>query len=501
MVKANVQLEELPSEQEWTVNVEKVSLMQNSKLIEIPPHISPECPHLSTLILQQCGLKRIPESFFKHMPRLKVLNLSGNHEIVDLPNSISNLKNLNALILAKCGMLKYVPSIAELRALRKLDLYYTGIEEFPHGIEMLQNLRYFRLESRHLKELPIGILVKISHLQCLLVALHLRGEEVGKLRKLECVSCSFCNMQEFKKYTESTQGKWPKYFNFQVGPLVGIYIGDSPDFKEIEKKVEFADMEIERCNDIVLPNDLHTLRFARCNDFKCLNHIPLFRKAPDLKLCQFRGCYGIECVVDLSSSSCDALHNIEVLELYILPNLREVVRVGVGVAVEIESTFHAPTPPAIFSSLKKLNLFFCSKIKKLFPVELLKGLQNLETIQVICCKEMEEIIASEENHKGEGTTFILPKLKSLMLNYLPKLKSICSGGLTIPADSLEYLHIVRCPEVKRIPLSLPLLENGKPSPPPSLEYIRVGLREWWESVEWDQPDAKDVLSPFIEYYG
>ncbi|KAK6230404.1 hypothetical protein QUC31_001922 [Theobroma cacao] len=436
------------------------------------------------------------------MPELKVLNLSDNLFLEYLPNSISNLKTLNALILSGCEHLKKVPSLVELTALRKLNLWETRIEEVPHGIEMLENLRDLRMRSWALKELPVGILRRICHLQRLMLEdTFVKGEEVGQLRKLEWVSCSFRNVQEFKKYAECTQGQWPTSFVFQVGgppEYWDIDLWNSPNFKKIEKGVIFRDSEIERCDDRVVPHDLQTLTIEKCDDFKCLNNIPLFRKATDLKECRIWGCKGMECVVDLSLSSCNALHNIEELYLTALPNLREVVRVGV--AVEIESTSHAPTPPAIFSSLKTLRLGRCGRMKKLFPVELLKGLQNLETIQVEVCNEMEEIIASEENHKGEGTTFILPKLKSLKLQLLPKLKSICSGRVMIPADSLEVLEIVRCPEVKRIPLSLPLLENGKPSPPPSLQYIRIGLREWWESVEWDQPDAKDVLSPFVSYF-
>ncbi|KAK6230438.1 hypothetical protein QUC31_001956 [Theobroma cacao] len=503
MVKAGMQLKEFPSEQEWTVSVEKVSLMQNP-ILEIPPHISPKWPHLSTLILQKCGLRNIPESFFKHMPELKVLDLSRNR-IVGLPNSISNLKTLNALILAECCQLKYVPSLVELRALRKLNLLYTRIEEVPHGIKMLENLRDLRMRSWALKELPVGILPRICHLQCLMLEdTFVKGEEVGQLRKLEWVSCSFRNVQEFNKYAECTQGKCPTSFIFQVGlvpwPFDG-YFPCFPNFKKIEKQVKFRDSEIERCDDRVVPHDLQTLTIEKCDDFKCLNNIPLFRKATDWKRCEIRECEGMECVVDLSLSSCDALDNIEVLRLDDLPNLREVVRVGVGVgvAVEFESTSHAPPPPTIFSSLKKLDLCFCSKIKKLFPVELSQGLQNLEEIHVERCEEMEELIASEENHKEKGTTFILPKLKSMSLELLPKLKSICSGGLMIPADSLQFLHIVDCPEVKRIPLSLRLLENGKPSPPPSLKEITVWPREWWQSVEWDQPNAKDVLSPFLHF--
>ncbi|KAK6230422.1 hypothetical protein QUC31_001940 [Theobroma cacao] len=418
---------------------------------------------------------------------------------MSLPNSISNLKTLNALILSDCEHLKKVPSLVELTALRKLNLWKTRIEEVPHGIEMLENLRDLRMTSWALEELPVGILRRICHLQCLMIGETLvKGEEVGQLRKLEWVSCSFRNMQEFKKYAECTQGKYPTSFFFQVGgtPLLRNF-GCPPNFKTIEKEVIFTDSEIERCDDRVVPHGLQTLTIVKCDDFKCLNNIPLFRKATDLKECQIRECEGMECVVDLSLSSCDALDNIEELRLFLLKNLREVVRVGV--AVEIESTSHAPTPPAIFSSLKKLHLWLSPKIKKLFPVEQLQGLPNLENIYVRGCEEMEEIIASEENHKGEGTTFILPKLKSLWLQDLPKLKSICSGGIMIPADSIQFLQIVECPEVKRIPLSLPLVENGKPSPPPSLKEVTVSPREWWQSVEWDQPNAKDVLSPFLHF--
>ncbi|EOY12688.1 LRR and NB-ARC domains-containing disease resistance protein, putative [Theobroma cacao] len=500
MVKAGMQLKEFPSEQEWTVNVEKVSLMQTFKL-EIPPHISPRWPHLSTLILKHCGLERISESFFKHMPGLKVLNLSDNSSLEYLPNSISNLKTLNALILSDCEQLKYVPSLVELTALRKLNLWRTRIEEVPHGIEMLENLRDLRMMSWDLEELPVGILRRICHLQCLTIGMtFVKGEEAGQLRKLEWVLCSFRNVQEFKKYAECTQGKYPTSFFFRVGgtPMLGNF-GHPPNFKKIEKEVIFTDSEIERCDDRVVPHGLQTLTIENCDDFKCLNNIPLFRKATDLKECRISVCEGMECVVDLSLSSCDAPDNIEELGLFLLPNLREVVRVGV--AVEIESTSHAPTPPAIFSSLKKLQISGCSKIKKLFPVEQLQGLPNVENIDVSYCDKMEEIIASEENHKGEGTTFILPKLKSLLLINLPNLKSICSGGVMIPANSLHHLYIVGCPEVKRIPLSLPLVENGKPSPSPSLPKMTVSPREWWESVEWDQPDAKEVLSPFVWLLG
>ncbi|XP_022717005.1 LOW QUALITY PROTEIN: probable disease resistance protein At4g27220 [Durio zibethinus] len=497
MVKAGGELKEIPSEHEWTVDLEKVSLMK-SQYSKILLQMSPRCPHLSTLLLQEnWDLKGIPESFFKHMPGLKVLNLSGTL-IKDLPNSISNLKNLNALILAHCEMLQYVPSLAELRALRKLDLFMTAIQKVPHGIELLEKPNILRVWSRFLKEVPVGILPTLSHLQCLILNKHLRGEEVGKLRKLEILECSFCDIQEFEEYAKSIQGKWPTYFYLQVGTSelsFSLYSVVS-SLKQFWNGITFVNCEMEKMDHIELPNGLSVLCIEKSDDFNCLSNIPCFHKATELKSCNIWNCEGIDCVVDLSLSSLNGLPNLELLRLLNLGNLSELVKVG---SVAVEWTSHAPTPLAIFSSLKLLYMDNCSKIKKLFPVELLQGLQNLEYIEVHSCWEMEEIIASEEeeNHKGEGTTFILPKLKKLAMRDLPALKSICGGGSVI--RSLQDLQIIDCPELKRIPLALPPLENGQPSPPPSLQLINVRPSEWWESLEWDHPQAKHVLSPFVSH--
>jgi len=67
-------------------------------------------------------------------------------------------------------------------------------------------------------------------------------------------------------------------------------------------------------------------------------------------------------------------------------------------------------------------------------------------------------------------------------------------------DSIEIMWIINCEKLKRMGICLPLLENGQPSPPPSLEFIEVYPEEWWESVvEWEHPNDKDVLRPFVEF--
>ncbi|XP_022735264.1 probable disease resistance protein At1g61300 [Durio zibethinus] len=500
MVKAGMQLKELPGENEWTDDLEKISLMHNS-ISEIPDGISPECYFLSTLLLQENGeVKRISESFFEHMPRLKVLDLSYTG-ISELPNCISNLGNLVSLVLRGCDKLRQVPSLAKLRALRKLDLFNTAIKEVPHGIEMLVNLTYLGLYSESLKELPKGLLLKLSHLQYLSTTLCVKGEEVAKLRNLETFAGLFLDFQGFQNYAKSIPDRqWPINYVLGVGsdwPLEvtfnSVKYFEKPEFYN---EINCINCEIGKEDQVSLPNNLHSLNIKKCHDLTSLSNISLFHQANELKRCYISACEGMECVLDMSLSSYNSLHNIELLFLKELCNLLELVRVGVAVS----SASRPRTRPAIFSSLKVFILVKCLKMKKLFTLELLQGLQNLEEIEVRDCKEIEEIIAAEGNGANIPTTVVLPKLRELWLICLPELKSFCRIEVMIQADSIQYLWISGCPKLKRmIPLFLPFLENRLPSPPRTLKEISIWPREWWESVEWDDPNAKDVLSPFVSY--
>ena len=133
-------------------------------------------------------------------------------------------------------------------------------------------------------------------------------------------------------------------------------------------------------------------------------------------------------------------------------------------------------------------------------------LRNLEKISVRWCDQLEEIIGEasdefeEEEIEEEGmdtTKITLPNLRRLTLWDLPELKTICSSNKVIVCDSPEEIWIRYCPELKRLPLSLPLL-NGQLSPPPSLQHIRES-EEWWESLEWDSLDTKKVIQPFVDF--
>ncbi|GLU15736.1 hypothetical protein SLE2022_322050 [Rubroshorea leprosula] len=482
MVKAGVKLTKVPDEPGWGNDLKKVSLMRN-KISKIPLGLCPKCPTLSTLILSDNpNLSEIPESFFEGMPELKVLDLSGTG-IEALPNSISNLEKLSSMRLRWCQRLRYLPPLAKLTVLKKLDLFRSRIEVVPQGMEKLISLEYLDLRyCYHLKEIPMGMLSNLSNLQYLFFEmLKIKGDEVVRLSKLETFYGVFDDIQGYNYFVKSQDFQILTDYHIEV---VKRRTRSSTTQRESVVRINFCDLG-EEC--MVLPDNLQRLKIVCCRNMRSgLNKSALLEKATELRSCYIRDCEDMECVVDLNSSSYPVLDKLEELRLVELPKLSVLVRVE-GVA----------TPPHVFSNLKKLRIWKCSGMRKLLPLELLQALQNLEQISVDECEQMEEIITSSDSD-ASSDKFTLPKLRRLSLRNLPQLKSICSAKGVMVCDSIEEIQIWRCLKLKRIPVQLPLLDNGQPSPPPHLKEIKIDeeSKEWWESVEWDH---KNLLQPFLKY--
>ncbi|KAL5804434.1 hypothetical protein ACOSQ3_031234 [Xanthoceras sorbifolium] len=495
LVKAGMQLEELPNGQEWKEDVEKVSLMDN-RIKEVSLDVSiPKCRKLSTFLLQDnYGLERIHESFFTLMTGLKILDLSANLRINDLPDSVFELENLNALLLHDCMSLVYVPSLSKLRIYTNMDLGGTSITEVPHGMEMLVHLRYLDLNIKSLREVPAGILPKLSRLQ------HLRldrtpvlVEEVEGLRKSETLGVRFNNLQDYHLYlSRLQQGCLNRYF---------LNVGDLEWYFTYEKKgVRFGGFNLFG-DSILVPTDIQELVIKWCDDLRSLSdHFSSLKYATDLRCCDISFCEGMEYLV--SSSSCyNILQSIESLFLRYLNNFSVLFR---GERVGAAPTFPSPMQPGMFSHLKYITISSCSKIEKLFWPELVHNLQNLEEITVTHCEQLVEVIGTsddeEENREAgkDSIVFTLPKLRLMRFSSLPRLKCICDRASLMECNSLEEIQIFYCPKLKRIPLMLPQLDNGQLLPPVSLRVIKICQEKWWDSVEWDHPNIKTVLQPYVK---
>ncbi|KAK5834228.1 hypothetical protein PVK06_018103 [Gossypium arboreum] len=492
MIQAGLQLEKLPKEEDWIRDIEKVSLRNNS-ISEIPIDMSPpKCQLLTTLLQGRNPIKKIPNSFFMNMPFLSVLDLSFTN-IECLPDSISELKNLTALLLEGCEELRALPCLSKLQRLKKLDLNYTSIEKVPEGMDILINLRYLNLFVYTLKVIPTRVLPKLSHLQHLKVYMHdetkgLKADEVVPLQKLECFYGRFENRHELNKFVSSMQQCKKNLKKYQ------LYVGLFSLVGSEERVVSINDLEIGG-GELMFPVDMQELSISYCQYLRHVSHISSLKNVVDLRVCKIGHCEGIECVVSFSSfsSSTHQFQSLQCLFLVDLPKLSEVIKVeGYGSA-----TTSILASSATFSNLKDIHILDCPSIMTLLPHWLLPNLQNLEEISVRDCEKLVEIFAAEDEEKGSDALikFDLPKLKFLNLESLPELKSICSKSGVMVCDSLQLIDVDKCDKLKRIPPFVSFVGNGQSyaHAPPSLKIN--SSRQWWESLEWDDPNFKNVLQP------
>ncbi|GFZ04804.1 hypothetical protein Acr_17g0003760 [Actinidia rufa] len=511
MVIAGVGLKDIPAEREWTEDLDKVSLMGNV-IKEIPGGHSPRCPRLSTLLLNENRLTKIADSFFDHMHALHVLDLSENRVLEKLPNSISDLENLTALKLQGCLSLTYVPPLGKLRALQELNLNCTGIKELPQGVDRLVNLKYLNMERMfQLERLPSGTLGKLSHLQHLKLStlgpVEVQAKELKGLRELKEISVWLSDIDGFKqlvKYLQQFGGQLDKYFLAVLDRKSdAVFEGNARDINRVLILRNQYNVNGGGEDGILLPYDLQCLRIEGCSFARgsaCLydDVFPsLCGNATLLKECELISCKGIESIISSSTSSYSST-SFQCLEILSLNGLLDFVSLFkskfLGFAVIAPSC-------GTFSNLKNLSVWCCPKIKSLFTSISLLLFPNLKEIDVRYCRQIKEIIETSFFPNRDIPLISLPKLKKISLVHLPELKSIFEGRMV--CESIEKITVQKCPKLRRLPFSLPIV-NGQLSAPATLEeistrtiFLKVVDIEWWESLEWDHPDAKDALLPYL----
>lgn len=110
-------------------------------------------------------LSEIPESVLK-CTTLKHLELSYSN-ITVIPDTISNLKNLDTLILNKNKITNISPNLQKLNKLKTLVLSYNKLKEIPEWIGNMQSLEEIGLNgNREIKRVPKS-LVNLNNLQYL----------------------------------------------------------------------------------------------------------------------------------------------------------------------------------------------------------------------------------------------------------------------------------------------------------------------------------------------
>ncbi|CAL5435881.1 unnamed protein product [Camellia sinensis] len=465
------QIEEAPQGIEELVNLRELRLRENRKLKYVPS--------------------------LEKLKALEHFQLTGS-QIEEAPQGIEELVNLRELRLRENRNLKHVPSLEKLKALEHFELIHSHIEEVPRGIEEFVNLRKLELSDYELGMSPCRKLCRLTPLHYLEIQetkVKVSAEELLCLKQLRVLKAQFHNGQELTKYVKSAQCKSLEKYSLKVG------IVDESNFDTEKEKLTCRyyneSLSSIGVDVVVLPSNIRELYIKRWHNHISLSDIHSLRDARDLGTFKIEECDGLESI--FSSSSCFSkdyqipLTTIEGLWFWNLPNFR--------------ALFDRVVPPHNISfNLKRLELWQCPKMENIFSALLLHNFPNLEELQVQSCKNVEEIIVEVEtsdrwgHREDDGDTITLPNLKILCLHDLRRLESIYKGIMV--CESLLQILISNCPMLRRLPISLHMNEDGEQATTPTALQIISGEKEWWESLEWDNPLTKTTLQPFYSnpYY-
>ncbi|KAL7114973.1 hypothetical protein ACP275_04G154700 [Erythranthe tilingii] len=485
-------LKRIPNEELWSKDLETISLMHND-INEIPIGVSPNCPNLSTLLLQRnLHLRFIPDLFFSLMRSLRTINLSET-DIEVLPNSLSNLERLKALILENCASLVYVPYLGKKKELTQLDLSHTSIKEVPRGMEKLVNLKFLSMKNAYnkLEIFPTGLLPNLDIPYEVVPPI----EDIECLQQLEEFEGRVRNVRDFNRFVKSRENRVHSVsYCIEVG---NEHLGDEEEDDYADSvecmgytsvvffKTDFSDEEMI----IILPNEIGFVKFYECeglsNRFSDGFEIP-----SSLYTLEIKKCGKIECILKNDRHSV-ALEHVTLADL---PDFTGVIH-----KQNVEASLVGPPR---FSSLKSLWISDCNKMKKLgLPAS---EFPNLETLSIKKCSDIEEIIEDAEEEGGNILTISLPKLKWLELYKLPRLRSICNAKVV--CDSIHMISLSSCLLLKKVPLYFPrdddVTNDGLIySAPTTLKGIELGEdeEEWWESLEWDHPSHKNLVQPLVTF--
>ncbi|XP_030546483.1 disease resistance protein RPV1-like [Rhodamnia argentea] len=142
-------------------------LLDNAKIFELPDSIG-SLVKLKRLSLRDCQeIEKLPDSIGKLGYSLVELDLSGTL-ILELPDSMSDLRLLRVLKMERCHVRNFPSAIGKLRKLEEIHASHCRSLEgsVPSNIENLQFLKILRLGYTGVSSLPESIQL-LSHLQTL----------------------------------------------------------------------------------------------------------------------------------------------------------------------------------------------------------------------------------------------------------------------------------------------------------------------------------------------
>ncbi|TXG65739.1 hypothetical protein EZV62_007014 [Acer yangbiense] len=358
------------------------------------------------------------ESCHNHFLFLEWLNLRSVFNLERIHNhqlGAESFQRLTTLEVVKCNKLKNIFSFSTYRALPLLQQVYVSScdnmeeifainrwEEDINNDEGTDQIEFKQLRSLRLNSLPkLTSFCSINGNKDMLDQIEFKQLHSLRLDSLPKLT-SFCSINGNKDILDTPT----LLFNQKVA---------FPSLEEISISA-MLDLEMiwpnQLCKDSFC--NLKSLKVTKCNKLTTIfqsNMIERITKLESLTICN---CDLVEEIFDLQGVYFEEPHS------QIETRLRELDINGLP---KLKHIWNKDQQMSSFQQLSSVVVHHCMSLKYLFPVSIAESLSELEKLSVCYCEVLEEIVADDHEEAKVADTIVFPRVTSLELKYLPRLKT------------------------------------------------------------------------------
>ncbi|XP_058078275.1 putative disease resistance protein RGA3 [Magnolia sinica] len=467
-----------------SVTARHSSFMVNWETSEIP---APLCyaKKLRTLLqIEESNIDTIPANLFECASSLRALDIGAGIRVKELASSIGLLKHLRYLDLSRSQIVELPKSVTHLRNLQTLKLNYCPeLARLPRGMDKLVSLRHLEIAgTMKLKCLPEG-LGRISSLRTLsrFMVGGNGGCKIGELKRLNSLQGNLV-IENLKRVGNGDEAKEAELYKKLHLRVLSLHVLLDPRVEWPGDHEVSGDDEVERMDDVLealrpphtnlerlvigrcigskFPTWMEDLPFSNLVDLRLIDcykctQLPGLGRLPSLKFLQIEGglikrvgheFYGNSCGGGINRVAFPKLKHLEFCHMNELEEWE--LRIEDG---------------EIMPSLQKLEVYYCPKLKAL-PQHLP---ETLTSLQILECSEISGMNCLPPFLK-DFQVFNSSRILSMPLRSLQSLEKFSIDdieNMTLLPDgweqlkSLEDLCIGNCSKLRSLPDDLGQLKS------------------------------------------
>nr|XP_025635637.2 disease resistance protein RPS2-like [Arachis hypogaea] len=446
-----------------------------------------KCPNLKVFHFHNNSQHfEIPNDFFREMKELRVLVLLGI-DLSKMSSSMKCLRKLRKLCLEQCINLdeELCNSIGTfMKNLRILSFSGSDIKSLPTKLKGLSKLQILDLSNcSQLKSIQAGVISSLTSLEELYMRNTLVEWRMDNREETENKNASLSELGHLTQITNvdfqiPSVAHLPENLFFDKLHSYKIVIGSSstflePDFKIPEKyqllrylAILEKDVGIHSQKGIkMLFERVENLLLEELNGVQDIFYALNLKGFPCLKTLSIVSTLSIRYLINPQERKHpeNAFPKLETLHLYKLDNMEQLCS-----RVSLSSSS--------FCKLKVVKIKLCGLLKNVFVMSMVKLLVALQTIEILECNSLKEIVFVEDTQDSNTSKPLkFQELRTLTLKSLPEFHGFCSISSTAQQKVLfdEQVEFSKLERLQLSSIQIHQIWNGKNPPFGKLVHLEV----------------------------